>query len=75
MRLHLPQRQSRARLQTPGEIALHAERERALIIEAERRRAQAEARLMNLEVIRRALLLLLTFVGVALMLIRLLPLL
>jgi hypothetical protein len=75
MRLQLLQRQPRARLQTPSDFALHAQRERALIIEAKRRRAEAEARLLNLEVIRRALVLLLTLVGVALMMARLLPLL
>lgn len=49
-----------------------AAHERFLILEAERRQAQARARLLNLEVVRRALLLLASLAVLALALLQLL---
>jgi hypothetical protein len=54
---------------TPAEIATQ---EHLLILEAERKQEQAQARLMNLEVIRRALLLAGAILGIAWLLLRLL---
>lgn len=61
MRLQRPRAHSDAsRLQSSRDFGLHARREIALILEAERKQAQARTRLLNLTVARRAVLLVLT---------------
>lgn len=61
MRLPRPGGHSDAsRFQSSRDLSLHARREIALLLEAERKQAQAQTRLLNLTVARRAVLLVLT---------------